>query len=96
MSDNVRCVLSLCGWGGERECRELLLDPSEHFRIGLRLDLARRRAGTLGALLVRAIGAFRLVQGEDVLALVAGVVGVLLAEDVVGVAVGKLVALRSV
>jgi hypothetical protein len=60
------------------------------------LYLARRRAGTLGALLVRALGAFRLVQREHVLAFMAGVVGGLVAEGVIGVAVGVLAGLRSV
>lgn len=45
---------------------------------------------------MRAVDAFCLVEGEDPLTLVAGVVGVLLTEDVVGVAVGELVELGSV
>lgn len=45
---------------------------------------------------MRAVDTLRFVEGEDLLALVAGVVGVLLAEDVVGVAVGELAGLGSV
>lgn len=62
----------------------------------MRLDLSGRRAGALGAFLMRAVDTLRFVEGEDLLALVAGVVGVLLAEDVVGVAVGELAGLGSV
>lgn len=61
----------------------------------MRLDLAGRGARALGALLVGTVEALCFVEGEHLLALVAGVVGVLLAEDVVGVAVGELVELGS-
>lgn len=75
---------------------ELLLNTTENFGIGLRLDLAGRCAGTLGALLVGAVGTLCLVEREDLLTLVARVIGVLLTKYVVGVAVGELVELRSV
>lgn len=61
----------------------------------MRLDLSGRGSRALSALLVGAVYALRFVEGEHLLALVAGVVGVLLAEDVVGVAVGELVELGS-
>ena len=87
--------LWLCGFGAERERRKFLLYPSEHFRIRLGFDLAWRCAGTLGALLVRTCGTLCLLQGEHILALVARVVGVLLTEGIVRVAVGVLARLRS-
>lgn len=61
----------------------------------MRLDLAGRCAGTLGALLVGAVGTLCLVKREDLLTFVARVIGVLLTEDIVGVAVGELVKLGS-
>lgn len=87
--------LWLCGFGTERERSKFLLYPSEHFWIRLGFDFAWRCAGTLGALLVRACGTFCLLQGEHVLALVARVIGVLLTEGIVRVAVRVLARLRS-
>lgn len=74
---------------------EPLLDTAKDFRIGLGLDFAWWCAGALGALLVGTVCAFRFVEREDLLALVAGVVGGLVTEDIVGVAVGVLAELGS-